>query len=38
MHGNQLEYQDIIKSQVENALKDGQFLEGGIDAEVLWSY
>jgi hypothetical protein len=31
-HGNQLEYQGIIKSQVENALKDGKFLEGGIDA------
>jgi hypothetical protein len=33
-HGNQLEYQSIIKTQVENALADGKFLEAGVDAEV----
>lgn len=33
-HGNQLEYQSIIKAQVEDALENGKFLEGGVDAEV----
>jgi hypothetical protein len=32
--GNQLEYQLMIKTQVENALNGGSFLEGGVDAEV----
>jgi hypothetical protein len=33
-HGSQLEYQSIIKTQVENALEGGSFLEGGVDANV----
>jgi hypothetical protein len=33
-HGNQLEYQSIIKHQVEKVLNDGSYLEGGLDVEV----
>lgn len=33
--GNQLEYQLIVKTQVENVLNGGSFLEDGVDAEVL---
>ena len=36
-HGNQLEYYSIIKSQVEDILADGTFLEGGVDADVFQS-
>jgi len=35
-HGNQLEYQSIIKRQVEDALNGGVYLEDGIDAEVIF--
>jgi hypothetical protein len=31
---NQLGEQQIVKEQVEDALKDGKFLEGGLDDQV----
>lgn len=35
--GNQLGEQLIIKKQVENALETGEFLEGGVDDQVITS-
>ena len=32
--GNQLGEQAIIKEQVQDSLKEGKFLEGGIDDQV----
>ena len=36
--GNQLGEQQIVKEQVENALKEGSFLEGGVDNQVCCCY